>query len=70
MLCAVVVAGMAVNTAPVNVLFVSVSVVAFPTKVSVATGSVSTLEPDIAGDDTVTVPEVDPDNIKSAIYNP
>ena len=51
-------------------LFVSVSVVALPTRVSVATGSVSVPDPATAGADTVTVPEVEPDNIKSAIYNP
>ena len=50
----------------VKVLFVSVSVVAFPTKVSVATGRVSTLEPDTAGADNVTEPEVFPATIISA----
>jgi len=38
-----------------------------PTKVSVATGRVSTLEPDTAGADNVTEPEVFPAIIISAI---
>ena len=50
----------------VNVLFVSVSVVALPTKVSVATGRVSTLEPETAGALNVTEPEVFPATIISA----
>ncbi len=69
-LCAVVVVGMAVNTAPVKVLFVSVSVVAFPTNVSVATGRVSTLEPATAGALRVILPDVSPLTITLDIYYP
>ena len=45
----------------VSVLFVSVSVVAFPTKVSVAAGSVIVPEAAAAGC-SVVVPEVFPEN--------
>ena len=47
----------------VNVLFVSVSVVARPTNVSVATGNVNTEVPAVAPDNTVVVPDVEPLNL-------
>jgi hypothetical protein len=47
--------------ARLNDLFVNVSVVAFPTRVSVAAGRVRTLVPEIAVGCKVVVPEVDPD---------
>ena len=50
-------------TAPVSVLLVKVSVVAFPTKVSVAAGSVSTVVPATAVAATVVVPDVEPANL-------
>jgi hypothetical protein len=46
--------------APEIVLFVKVSVVALPTSVSVAAGSVIVLVPAMAGAEMVTVPDVDP----------
>jgi hypothetical protein len=45
----------------VKVLFVSVSVVALPTKVSVAAGSVTVVVPATAEACSVVVPLVDPD---------
>jgi hypothetical protein len=50
-----------VKTGLVNVLFVSVSVVARPTRVSVAAGSVRTVVPATAVACTVVVPDVDPE---------
>jgi hypothetical protein len=47
-------------TGLVSVLFVSVSVVALPTSVSVATGNVRTLDPEAAGACRVIVPLVSP----------
>ena len=47
-------------TGEVKVLFVKVSVVALPTNVSVATGSVNTELPLTAGADNVTEPDVSP----------
>jgi len=47
----------------VSVLFVSVSVVAFPTSVSVAAGSVRVVVPATAVACTVVVPDVDPANL-------
>ena len=44
----------------VKVLFVNTSVVALPTNVSVATGSVKTEPPATAGADNVTEPDVPP----------
>ena len=54
----------------VKVLFVSVSVVAFPTNVSVVTGRVSTELPDADGACSVILPETSPLTITLAIYNP
>jgi hypothetical protein len=48
------------NAGATRVLFVSVSVVAFPTSVSVATGRVSVPEPATAGAAIVMLPEVFP----------
>ena len=59
-----------VSTGLVSVLFVNVSVVAFPTKVSVATGSVSVLEPLIAGALMVIEPLVSPDTTTLLIRSP
>jgi len=53
----------------VKVLLVSVSVVVLPTKVSVATGSVSTEVPAVAPDNTVVVPEVEPLNLTPVVPN-
>jgi hypothetical protein len=53
----------------VKVLFVSVSVVALPTNVSVATGRVSTLEPDTAGALRVMLPDVSPLTINELIID-
>jgi hypothetical protein len=47
-------------TGLVSVLFVSVSVVALPTRVSVATGIVRTLDPETAGACNVMEPLVSP----------
>ena len=58
-----------VNVGDVSVLFVSVSVVALPTKVSVATGSVSTEVPAVAPDNTVVVPDVEPLNLTPVVPN-
>jgi hypothetical protein len=49
-----------VSTGLVRVLFVSVSVVAFPISVSVATGSVSVPEPAADGACSVILPETSP----------
>ena len=54
------------KTGATNVLFVSVSVVAFPTKVSVATGRVSVPEPATNGALMVIAPLVFPATIISA----
>ena len=51
----------AVIVGEVKVLFVSVSVVALPTKVSVAAGSVTVVVPATAEACSVVVPLVDPD---------
>ena len=55
-----------VNVGAVKVLLVKVSVVALPTKVSFAAGSVTVVVPATALAWTVVVPEVDPLNPKDA----
>ena len=52
-----------------TVLLVSVSVVALPTNVSVATGSVRTEVPAVAPDNTVVVPDVEPLNLTPVVPN-
>jgi len=51
-------------TGAVSVLFVKVSIVALPTRVSVAFGRVSVFELPVEGTASVTVPVLDPFNIK------
>ena len=52
-----------------TVLLVSVSVVALPTKVSVATGNVSEDVPAVAPDNSVVVPDVEPLNFTPVVPN-
>jgi hypothetical protein len=51
----------------VSVLLVRVSVVVLPTNVSVVVGNVSVVVPDTAGEDNVTLPDVEPLSIRLAI---
>jgi hypothetical protein len=53
----------------VNVLFVSVSVVVLPTKVSVVVGNVSVVVPDTAGDSREIEPDVAPLRISLAKFS-
>jgi hypothetical protein len=59
-----------VSTGLVKVLFVSVSVVALPISVSVATGRVSVPEPATAGAAIVMLPEVSPATTIELILSP
>ena len=53
----------------VRVLLVSVSVVVLPTRVSVVVGNVSVVVPDTAGEDNVTLPDVEPLSIRLAKFS-
>jgi len=54
----------------VKVLLVSVSVVALPTRVSVAAGSVTVLVPETAGAESVIAPLVSPETTREAMKTP